>query len=264
MEIDPYAPPQATLEDVSPPSATRGEWIPFENKADFPSFGQRILETFRWIFSEQERAGAGFRDGDALGAPIGFICLLGYLPAVIPGLLGALWPRQPFWMAWMHLPAPRPAEGFLLLIPIVSIVVFAPVGLILGGLVGGLLNHAGLWLVRGTKQGHGLVATLRSTLYTAAALSWIIFPLNLAKSIPGFPGQVFEALALLVAVLLPASYQGYMLSRVHRVETWRGVLGAWVPGLAALFCLGTCAGLAYWFAGDAIREMLKQARPGMF
>lgn len=264
MEIDPYAPPQAALDDVVPAAAVAGEVIPFEDKPRIPGFGQRVGETFRWIFSAQERAGAGFRDGEAMGAPIGFICLLGYLPAVIPGLLGALWPRQPFWMAWMHLPAPHRAEGVLLMIPILSVVFFAPVGLILGGLIGGLLNHAGLWLARGTKHGHGLVATLRSTLYTAAALSWVILPFNLAKSIPGVAGQAFEALALLVAILLPASYQGYMLARTHRVETWRGVLGAWIPALAAFFCMGACAGLAYWLAGDAFREMLRQARPGIF
>ncbi len=55
-----------------------------------------------------------------------------------------------------------------------------------------------------------------------------------------------------------------MLARTHRVETWRGVVGAWIPGLFFLFCLGTCLGLAFWFAGDTIMQAIRQAQPGQF
>lgn len=262
MENDHYAPPQAILEDV--PASSTGELIPFEDRTTYPGMGSRIVETFRWIFKERERAGAAFRGTDAIGAPIGFICLVGYLPAVLPGLLAVFLPRTPFWMAWLHLPSAPPAQGFLLLFSALSVLVFTPVSLILAGFLGGLLNHVGLWLVRGTTHRHGLMSSIRSAFYTAAVISWVLFPLNLGKSIPGLAGQAFEALALPLVFLLPISYQGIMLARTHRVETWRGVLGACIPGLIFLGCLGTCFGLAFWFAGDAVREALRQARPGMF
>lgn len=262
MDHDHYAPPQAFLEDV--PSPSTGPLVPFEDKAVYPDLGTRILETFRWILRDRERAGEAFRGTDGLGSPLWFMCLLGYLPAVIPGLLAVFLPRTPFWMAWLNLSPGRPAQGFLLVVAVVSVLVFAPVGLLIGGLVGGLLNHAGLWMAQGTRHGHGLSSSLRSTLYTAGVLAWILFPFNLGKSLPGFTGLVFQVLAGLLLFLLPTTYQGIMLARTHRVETWRGVAGAWIPGLIFLFCLGSCLGLAFWFAGDSIMQAIRQARPGMF
>ena len=36
-------------------------------------------------------------------------------------------------MTWLHLPPARPAQGFLLVVAVVSVLVFAPVGLLIGG-----------------------------------------------------------------------------------------------------------------------------------
>ncbi|HJV39159.1 MAG TPA: hypothetical protein VJ528_10005, partial [Geothrix sp.] len=99
MDHDHYAPPQAFLEDVPSPSA--GPLVPFEDKVAYPDLGTRILETFRWILRDRERAGEALRGTDGLGSPLWFMCLLGYVPAVIPGLLAVFLPRTPFWMAWL-------------------------------------------------------------------------------------------------------------------------------------------------------------------
>ncbi len=259
--MDPYAPPQAPLEDQLP--SVTGPLIPFEDRNAHPDLGSRIRETFRWILSDRERAGEALRGADSLGWPLWFICLLGYLPAVIPGLLAVFIPRPPVWAGWLHLPAAAPPQGFVLVISVVSVLVFAPLGLVIGGLVGGLFNHLGLWMVRGNRNGYGLMVTFRSTLYTAGVFTWILFPLNLGKSLPGLAGQVFQILAGVLMLVVPATYQGLMLARTHRVETWRGVAAAWIPGLLLLLCLGTCLGLLFWFAGDAILQALRQGRPGL-
>ena len=260
MDHEPYAPPQAVLEDA-PPSST-GEVIPFEDKAAFPGLGQRILETCRWILADRERAGAALRGTDALGQPLVFLLLVAFLPTVLPGLLGVFFPRTPFWMTWMHAPQATPAQGIFLVVAAVGVLVFAPVGLIIGTLVGGLLYHAGLWMVRGTTGRFGLAATLRSVAYTAAALSWIIFPFHLGQSLPGLAGQLFLVLAFLLTFFGSTTYQGVLLARTHQVETWRGVAGAWILNVVILGCLAACFGLIFWFAGDSIREALRHAGGG--
>lgn len=262
MEIDPYLPPQAQVEDS--PLTSTGELIPFEDRVAFPALGRRIIETFRWILWDRERTGAALRGTDALGRPLLFLCLVSYLPTVIPGLLATFFPRKPFWMAWLNLPQPAPTQGIFAWITATLVVVMAPIGLLIGTLFLGLLYHAGLWMVRGTRQGHGLAATLRSVAYTSAVLSWIIFPFQLGQSLPGPAGQVLLVFAFLAYYLLSTTYQGLLLARTHEVETWRGVAGAWILNIFILGCLGTCFGLAFWFAGDAIRDALRQARPGMF
>lgn len=259
MEMNPYAAPQAEVEGL--PEAATGLRMPFEDAVTYPVFGQRVTETFRWLAADMARAGEGLRNSQTLGAPIGFFALFGLAPTMLIGILSVLFPPQPIWQVWMDAPRTPAPSGFLLVGMLAGVVVAGPIGSAIGILIAGLVDHAGLWILRGTQEGFGLLVTFRSVLYASAVISCVLAPFQLLGQVPGRFGSYMA----LIPLLLQAGgvfYYGIVLARAHRTDTWRGVLGVWLPlllvgGLAAA-CIGTL-----WFAGgDTFQRAFLQGLRG--
>jgi len=147
------------------------------------------------------------------------------------------------------------------ILAVVLVTVGTPLGLALTILVTGLLNHAGLWATGATRQALGLTATFRTLLYGSGAGALVTFPLALLATLPGFMGSLGQLLHTVSGLLLLTWY-GLLYARAHRTETWRGILGVWLPTLLILFCCGACLGSLLYFGGDAFREGFTKALQG--
>lgn len=257
---NPFAPPQADL--AAPDSGGPQPRMPWEDRAAHPALGDRVVATLRWLVRRPAELGPALATPADLASPIGFFALLALPLTIATALLGAFFPAQPFWQAWMGVPAPPQPEGFARTIALLIATFGAPFGLTLGILVGGLLTHAGLWAVGATRQRLGLTVTFRTLLYGSAAGALASFPLALAQFLPGLAGQVGQIAHTLLTLLVLTTWYGLLYARAHRTDTWRGVLGAWLPLLAFLLCCGACLGTLFAFGGEAFREGLARGLQG--
>lgn len=259
---NPFAPPRADL--AAPDAGGPGPRIPWEDRTAHPALGERLMATLRWLAQRPSGLGPALAAPSDLVAPIGFFALLALPLTVVTALLGAFFPVQPFWQAWMGLPAPPQPEGLARTIALLAATLGAPFGLALGVLIMGLLTHAGLWAVGATRQKLGLTATFRTLLYGSAAGTLAAFPLALAQFLPGVAGQMGQIVHTLATTVGLTTWYGLLYARAHRTDTWRGVLGAWLPLVAFLLCCGACLGSLFAFGGEAFREALsKGLRGGM-
>lgn len=259
---NPFAPPQADL--AAPEPGMSGPRMPWEDRAAFPALGGRVMATLRWLIQRPVELGPALAAPADLVPPIGFFALLALPLTLIAALLGAFFPVQPFWQAWMGLPTPPHPEGLARTLALMAATVGVPFALALGVLIMGLLTHAGLWTVGATRQKLGLLATFRTLLYGSAAGTLAAFPLALAQFLPGVAGQIGQIAHTLFTLLVLTTWYGLLYARAHRTDTWRGVLGAWLPLLAFLLCCGACLGSLFAFGGEAFREGLaKGLRGGM-
>lgn len=257
---NPFSPPQADL--AAPEPGSSGPRMPWEDRAQHPTLGERLMATLRWLALRPAELGPALGAPADLASPIGFYALLALPPTMIAALLGAFFPAQPFWQAWMGLPAPPQPEGFARTIALLTATLGVPFGLALGALVMGLLTHTGLWAAGATRQKLGLAVTFRTLLYSSAAGTLAAFPLALSQFLPGLAGQIGQVLYALFTTLALTTWYGLLYARAHRTDTWRGVLGAWLPLLAFLLCCGACLGSLFAFGGEAFREALSKGLQG--
>ncbi len=257
---NPFAPPQADLAAPAPDAAA--PHMPWEDRAAFPTLGARVIATLQWLVRRPAELGPALAAPTDVVPPIGFFALLALPLTLAIALLGILSPVQPFWQAWMGLPTPPQPEGFARTLGMVIALFWAPFGLTLGMLIMGLLIHAGLWATGATRSKVGLVATFRTLLYGSAAGTLAAFPLALCQFLPGVAGQIGQMAYLVFTSLVLTTWYGLLCARAHRTDTWRGVLGAWLPFLAFLLCCGACLGSLFAFGGDAFREALSKGLQG--
>lgn len=252
---NPYAAPRAEVE--AEPDRSQGAFMPFEDPVAYPSLGLRVTETLRWLVADLDRAGSGLGGNLGLGSPIGFFALLALLPTTLAGLLAVLFPPQPIWQVWMGVPRTAAPTGGLLAVMLLGVLLAGPIGTGIGLLIAGLVNHLGLWLVRGTREGLGLAVTYRSLLYGSTIVSLAVLPFQLLGHLPGALGSYLLVLPVLLHVA-SLFYQGVLLARAHRTEAWRGILGVWLPVLAFGLLVGACLGALWFLGGEAFQRTLLQ------
>jgi hypothetical protein len=256
---NPYAAPQSeVMRDAERPE---GVVLPFEDPA-WTSFGRRISDTLKWLYLDWEKASQGLRRNLGLGAPIGFYGLMALVPAILIGLLAIIDPIQPFWRVWMGAPRPVQPSGAALIVALVTVVLGAPASAAIGVAVIGLCNHAGLWLVKGTREGLGLLVTFRAVLYTSAAVTFLTLPFSLLGHLPGRVGSYMLVPSLLIS-LAASFYKGTLLAKAHRTQVWRGILGVWLPILVFGGLAAVCVASIWFLGGEAFqRAFLHSLRGG--
>lgn len=256
MNSNPYTPPDAPLDPPQPDYD--GRLLPFEDRAGFPSLLGRIGATFRVFWTDTALAGEGLGLRADVGPAMVFYAMLGLPVAMAAGVAQTFFPIQPWFMSWMHAPKPAVPTGTALTLTLVG-VLMAPLWIAIAFALAGVFNHAGLWLVGGTRAKLGLSVTYRTLLYGAATL---VVPVSLAElalnRLPGAFGTLGQVISL-GAQLGIFFYQGVIFARAHRTDTWRGVLGLLMPILLAGLICGGCLAALWLGGGEQFREALQKA-----
>ncbi len=256
MDTNPNASREAPQDP--PYSVHGGRLLPFEDKVNIPSLIVRISATFRVFWTDTALAGEGLGLRPDIAPAMAFYALVGLPVAVGAGVAQIFFPVQPWFMSLMHTPKPVVPSGMALIFTMVG-VLLAPLWIAVAFAVAGLLNHAGLWLVGGTRARLGLPVTYRALLYGAATL---VVPVSLAELVlnrlPGAFGALGQVISL-GAQLGIFFYQGVIFARAHRTDTWRGVMGLLMPLLATVLICGGCLGALWFGGGEQFREALQKA-----
>ncbi|MBK8726255.1 MAG: YIP1 family protein [Holophagaceae bacterium] len=227
---NPYAPPEAPLE-LEQEDRNGLRPIPFEDRDAVPGFWRRVGLMFKLLFTDPYSFYDRMGVTSGLGAPFRFLAVM-LLPVIafimlIFGVLGLTTMfgsgakgNEPAWML------PVVMGGMALIYPPMIAVSTA---------VWGLLNHACLWMWRGTERSAGLGQTIRATVYTYAFIL-----------IGSFIPLVGLFAALGGAVLL-----GIGLARLHRTDMWRGIVAVFTP---LVLCCGLYAAfIAFAIAGGGFK-----------
>jgi hypothetical protein len=217
-ESNPYLPPEAeltTAPDWSLPTDQRP--VPFEDREREPRFWPRVWGMFRLLFTEPGELAERVPNTEGLGAPLRFALLLAtpmmLLYLLLFGVLGGLMGFG--LMASGQGEGGPPAWVFLLFGP--GYAAFLAVFIAVSIPVGGTVLHLCLWMCGGTRQGRGLGQTLRAMgYYTAFHILGSLIPLVNIAVILGGP-----------------AFLGMALGRIHRTDTWRGIVAAYLP---LVFC----------------------------
>ncbi|HJU84235.1 MAG TPA: hypothetical protein VJ600_08485 [Holophagaceae bacterium] len=222
---NPYAPPQAPLEG-DPWMAQEGPLrpVPFEDLAAYPGFWPRVSAMFGLVFKRPFELFERVPVTEGLSAPWRFNLLL-TLPYLL--FMGAI-------MIFIAIVSgmsadPKMPRGFITGIlggEFLLIALFMNLGMFISG----AFLHASLWIWGGTRQGRGLVQTIRSIGYGTAFL-------NLAVIVPCLGALVALAGWVMIAI---------GLARVHRTDTWRAVCAVLVTPIVV------CCGLYVIFFAVAI------------
>ena len=221
-EPKPYQPPQAELTGSEEGYGSDSAFppVPFEDVDGQPRFWPRVWGMFRLLFTDPAALADRVPSTEGLGAPLRFALLLAapmmLLFLVAFGLLGGLMGMT--LIAEGRGNAEAPTWIFALLGP--GYAIFLALMIVIGVPVGGVVLHGSLWLWGGTRQGRGIGQTLRLCgYYTAFYMLGSLVPvLNMAVALGG-----------------PA-FLGMGLARIHRTETWRGIVAAYTP-MAVCCCL---------------------------
>ncbi|HJU83981.1 MAG TPA: hypothetical protein VJ600_07200 [Holophagaceae bacterium] len=256
---NPYTPPSAEVGDTTLPQDLRGTPLPWEA---LPRSEGALAATLRVLLQDLPAAGEGLSATGDLIRPLVWYLLLALIPMVVLAVLGILHPIHTFWQAWLGFPVRPAPEGPALVFGLVMVFVGAPIGAAIGMGVTGLVHHACLWLLGGTREKLGLLVTFRSLLYTTGAVTLLVkLPLALLQFLPGSSGYVGQGLVLLSS-LATYSYQGLVLARGHRTEGWRGIAAVWIPVLLLFLCCGGAFYALWHFGGEAFQEGFRQTLRG--
>ena len=240
---NPYQPPAAPLDPPEPVSAG-GPLLPWEDPGGHPALAARIVATLGVLLRPAE-AGPALGAGRRVGPAITFYAAVG-LPLLWAAqvLAAVLKPgASPPWMGHFGLPpAPAVAPEALGLQRLLALgaALAAPVGLALSLLLQGAVLHLGLWATRGLRARKGMIVTYRTTLYANAAFALVSSVFALWPLLPLWPALILFA-AMVLFWIAAAVYQGVLLARAHQTDTWRGVLGVFLPWLAFGCCCGAVA-----------------------
>ena len=237
--------PQQPVEDAAPPEDP-GPLVPWEDRGRYPALASRVAATIGLILKRPDEAGPALARG-GVGPAIAF-CALTALPAqwlvqAIVQLGGATQAMQGEALAFLHLPEPpAPTPEQLALQKIIAWVAVAafPLTFALGMAFSGALMHFGLWMTRAAKR--GIEVSYRTILYANGALSWMSLLIALGVLLPGALRWITQIVGLAVGLGF-FTYQGILLAKAHGAETWRGVVGVFLPILLLCVCAGCCIGV---------------------
>ena len=241
-EHNPYTPPQSSVED--PPEGS-GPRLPWEDPANHPGFMERVFGTARLLLLDTRTAGEALGGSKRIGPAIAYYALVGlpimWLVQILLAIFGPMG-SQPAFFEMLGLPKPpEPTaqqvalQRTFTLISTFLLPLFAAIGLALSG----ALNHVGLWMVQGLRSGRGMEVTYRATIYAHGLFAVVGWIGNLWMLLPPYAGLALMGFAFLLWIAFWI-WEGVLLARAHATETWRGVLGVFLPPLILACC---CAGL---------------------
>lgn len=219
--FNPYLPPEADVSGL--PLADGPDRIPWEDPSRFPAFWSRVGQMFKLAFTDVFHLFDLIPTSEDLAKPMGFL-LLFCLPAmalqVVFGLvMTLLMPDMPQAHAG---PGPLPfSPRYMLGATMGFQVLLLPLFTLASAFLVGLLMHVTLWAFGGLKEGLSLTQTLRANLY-AYAFSTLFNVVPLLN------------LLVLLAVLV---FTGIGLARIHRTDTWRGVMAGLSPIALCCCCI---------------------------
>ncbi len=215
--INPYAPPQASLQDAP----WRGEEgggplrpLPFEDLEAIPGFWARVGAMFSLAIRRPMEGVDRVPVTDSLTAAWRFNLLMTLPYLVVTGLfmllmivvIGRAWAQDP--------KMPKALFVGILGGELLLIALFMSVAMFIQGVV----VHACLWLWGGLRDGRGLRQTLRTIGY-GNGFNNLVMAVPLLGPLAALVGWVFLAIGL---------------ARLHRTDTWRGVCAVFTP--VALCC----------------------------
>ena len=228
--FNPYQPPESIVLDTQGASDDLRP-VPWEDTATFPTFWKRIGGMFSLLFSKPMDLVNRVPATDGL-APAWRFCVLMAIPymgfmLLIFGLLGSV--------SLFAAPEPKMPRGMMAGI-FAGEMLFIVALLMVGMFIYGALLHAMLWMWGGTRDGQGVVQTMRLCGYAwgFVHLGMLVPCLNLFV---GIAGLVYVAMGL---------------ARIHRTDTWRAVCAVFTPIL--LCCLGYVALIAAGMSLAAFRH----------
>jgi hypothetical protein len=208
--FNPYQAPAADLgggEAVAP--LTERLPLPFEDFQRYPGFWSRLGGMFQLLFSHPLEIFTRIEAGEGYARPLWWSLLLStpilLLTVFISLAFGAL--------AFLPTAGRNEFPRWLPAAIAIGYPILVLVSLVVGMFLGGLVNHACLWMWGGLGNSAGLQHTLRAQGYFQGffMLAYLVPILN-----------------LLVALGAPA-FLGMGLARLHRTDTWRGVCAAYTP-----------------------------------
>lgn len=250
---NPYRPPMADLE--GPEIEPEGPVVPWEDPARFPALATRAIATFGILLRPSE-AGSAIGSGRRLGPPLTFYAAVGFpllwLAQILAALLRA--GASPPWMGHFGLPqAPAPSPEAMGLQRTIALVgaLAAPISMAFSLAITGAVTHAGLWMTRGLRAGKGIEVTYRCVLYAHGAIGLVSSLFALWPFLPLWPATLLFA-AMILFWIGAAAYQGVLLAKAHGTETWRGVLGVFLPWIIVSCCCA-CLGIGVAAATGAFK-----------
>lgn len=213
MEPESFNPYQAPAADVGHglEPAEDGERLPlpFEDAQRYPGFWARVGGMFRLLFSRPLDVFTRVEVGEGYAKPLLWSFLLStpimLLVVFISLVFGAI--------AFLPSAGRNDFPRWLPLAMAVGYPVLILVSQCLWMFLGGLLNHACLWMWGGLRNNAGLQHSLRAQGYYQGffMLAYLVPLLN-----------------ILVALAGPV-FLGMGMARLHRTETWRGICAAYTP-----------------------------------
>jgi len=232
---DTYQTPQADINAGLRP-------VPFEDRETTPSLWERILGMFKLAFASPMEIFDRVPVTEGLAAPWRFYLLMSLPYILLVGLLLVLIATVGFGA----LAASGQGRSLALLSGIgVGVVVLilglTPLFIFLGMVISGAVIHACLWIWGGTKHGVGVVQTIRAEGYAHGIMTLLLLPLQILSMIP-FLGILFS-MASMAGVVTILVFKGMGLARMHRTETWRGIVAVFTP-LILLCCCGILAAIS--------------------
>lgn len=217
---NPYAPPQAPLlGDPGRPEDGTLRPVPFEDLAAIPGFWARVWAMFGLVFTRPLELLERVPATESLSAPwrfnmllvLPYLLFMGLIFALVFGMAGIAGAKDPNMPPGL-LAGIVGGEFFL-------IALFMTAGMFIWG----ALIHASLWIWGATREGRGLVQTLRTIGYGSAFLNLLLIVPCLGP-LAALVGWVFLSIGL---------------ARVHRTETWRSVCAVLVTPF--VLCCGLYA-----------------------
>ncbi|MBK8727521.1 MAG: hypothetical protein IPL96_16150 [Holophagaceae bacterium] len=242
---NPYEPPQSELVH---PDQERGPvdvpLVPWEDPALYPGFPARVVETMKLVFRPAE-AGPSFGLHPKVGPAITYFACIGlplvWVMQILVALVGSPDSSAPILdlFGLPHQTPPPEMAQFQKTIQ-VAVALFFPISMALGMAVIGFASHGGLWLVRGLGAGRGLAATFRTLLYAYGTYNAVLWIFNGWVLVPPVAGLVLLGISGLLSLAFFV-HAGVLLARAHGTETWRGVLGMFLPWIVFACCCGGAA-----------------------
>lgn len=254
---NPYEPPQS---DLIHPDQDRGPsdvpLVPWEDKARIPGFLDRILATMR-LMARPGEAGPSLGLHRRIGPAVSYFAWVGLPMIWVMQILAALFgPTDP--MAGIldrfglpHQAPPPGMESFQRTLQVV-VSLFFPVSMAIGMAVIGFVSHAGLWLTKALRPGRGLEATFRTLLYGYGTFNGVLWVFNGWVFLPPLLGVVMLGLSALLSLAFFVQ-AGILLAKAHGTETWRGVLGMFLPWIIFACCCGLAIAALGGFAAALAR-----------
>jgi len=105
----------------------------------------------------------------------------------------------------------------------------------------GAVTHGCLWLLGGTKAGHGIKQTIRAEGYMLGVFGILQFPWYFLDVVPVL-GVLFR-FANFAIILVAAIYMGIAVANLHRTDSWRGICAVSMTWFV-LFSSGLVAAMA--------------------